>query len=215
MQAPSDREPFEKLVSQHFALYPTVGRMSEITFSSWWDELKDVPLEVLPGAFKKARTASPNLMPPAAAVKNLAEVEAAYLAKARAERRQERLFPEPTQATGIPALQEFYAACDKALDELGEREPQDADVMAITSLCALLFRRWGITERSDAEFYGRVYVNDAKARGVGIGELVHGLRKVPAFCRRPPSLGMVMDLARGGPMAGYPQDWVAPAGDAL
>jgi len=216
MQAPNDVAVFQRLLVQHFELYPTAPRLSEATAPAWWDELKELPIEVLPGAFKKAREASPQFPPTATQVKTIAEVEAAYLAKARAEQRQERLFPV-RELPPDEVIQAFYGACEKAEREVGAGEPTEAQVPVFRAVLVLLSRwyRLSIDDAADGRFAGYL-VSDAKARSVCASELLAGIRRVPKYCIKAPTLGMVMELARGAVhLEGYASDWVAPAGDLL
>jgi hypothetical protein len=207
-------DPLAREVVKHFELYPS-AQLSAATIPAWKSELSDVPAEILGLAFAKAREASPQFPATAAQVKAIAIVEAARIEYMRAERRQERLFPEPKEQQSSSAiLQAFYSACDKALQVCGP-EIGPEQTTAIVGIVVLLLRHLG--SRGDAGMmqFGRWVVNDAKQRKVKADQVVRGLRRAPLYLLKPPTMGMLTTLMREEPMGGWPQDHVQQDGRAL
>lgn len=204
---------FKAILAGHFDLYPGMT-MSEATVLSWWSELGELPIEVLPAAFKKARAASPQFAATAPQVKAIAEADAAWLSKARAERRQERLFQPPAEKPD-QALQDFYRACDLALRDYTAGPVGDQHETLITGVAIALLRALGARNEDAMRTWGRWWWNDCKQRKIDADACLQGMRKAPRYFRRAPTLGMLKDLVVGESLAGYPLTIVAPNGDAL
>ncbi len=204
---------FRALLAGHFELYPGTT-MTEATVVAWWSEIGDFPLEVLPEAFRKARAASPQFPATAPQVKAIAEVDAAHLAKLRAERRQERLFPAPSEKPG-QALHDFWVTCDAALRECTPGVVDEQHKTLFIGVAVALHRFLGKQDCDDVRLWGQWWWSDCKQRKLDADACLHGMRKAPRYFRRPPSLGMVRELITGEQMGGYPPEIVAPDGDAL
>lgn len=211
-------------VIKHYELYPS-ARMSETTIPAWVEELHELPREVLASAFEEARRGSPEFPATAAQVKAIAEVKAAEWTRARAERRQERLLPEPANTPRNEIRQAFYGACDKLLATAGARGIDPADEPALKGAIVLMLRTFGCVDlpedhpeyhvQNSNGWFAGIVVNDWRHRKFELNSCVLGLRRVPRYCRRPPTLWILNALVCGESLGGYSLELVAPEGDAL
>lgn len=216
-------QAFSKRVTWLFALYPNAS-LGETTTSSWWSHLEDLAWPAVDAAIGKAPTTSKQFVPSAEQVRELAEVEAARLAQENAEQRHERLLAAPPAKNPDrkALLQAYYASCDTALQRAGGLESiDDANVVEIERVLMGMASLFCVDSRTyldgrknlstkDTEEIGMLKptVNEFKQRKLSPGAVLKGLRRVPMACRKFPTLGMLVALARDESLRGYPSDWV-------
>lgn len=200
----SDLDQFRRIVTQHFALYPSAA-MNEATVSSWWDDFQPLPLATLPTAFRQAREASPQFPPTAAQIKAIAEVEAVKLAKRLAAQRQSKYLPPPEDAPKPSVLEAFYSACDREKRAAHSDAVRDDDEPAISGLVVHMLRCFGVRDTGAMTRFGGWLHGDCKQRKLALGMVIAGLRKAPDMFAVPPTLGMLTALMRGEDLTGWPR----------
>lgn len=191
---------FRQLVVRHFENYPG-STPTQATISSWWDELSDMPLEILPESFSRARAASPQFIATLPQVKAIADVEIIRFRKRVAEQKQQRYLP----ATSGNMLEVFYSACDREMRQAPDRNVGDEDEPVITALVVGMLRCYGMQNAEAMAQFGRWCWSDFKQRKMALGMVINGLRKVPTVCPSPPTIGMADAVIYGEDVSGWPK----------